>query len=145
MGLIHAFVRLDPDRAPEQADFLRSRVTVLREAGGQFWVAMEEAQVDTFLSQGFSVSTFPDADVLNIGPLSYRPATETPQPPDALRATAPSGDDPGFWIVHFVAPANKSWLQEIALGGAEQVHALDPFTGVFRMTSAAADSVRSLA
>jgi Subtilase family len=144
MGQIHAFLQLDPDRAPEQADFLRSRVTVLREAGGQFWVSMDEAQVDTFLSQGFLVSTFPDEDVLQVGPVSYRPASETPQPPDALRATTPSGADPGFWIVHFIAPTDKSWLQEITLAGAEQVQVLDAFTGVFRMTSAVADSVRSL-
>lgn len=145
MAQIQAFLQLDPDRAPEQADFVRSRVTVLREAGGQFWVAMDEAQVDTFLSQGFSVSTFPDADVLHVGPLSYRPATETPQPPDGLRATAPTGDATGIWIVHFVAPADKSWLQDIAIAGGEQIHVLDAFTGVFRMTSAVADSVRSLA
>ena len=81
MARIHAFLRLDGARAPEQADFLRSRVTVLREAGGQFWVAMEDAQVDTLVSQGLSVSVFPDADVLELGPLSYRPASETPQPP----------------------------------------------------------------
>ena len=83
MARIHAFLRLDPARAPEQVDFLRSRVTVLREAGGQFWVAMEDAQVDTLVSQGLSVSVFPDADVLELGPLSYRPASETPQPPEA--------------------------------------------------------------
>jgi hypothetical protein len=145
MAQIHAFLQLDPDRAPEQADFVRSRVTVLREAGGQFWVIMDEAQVDTFLSQGILVSTFPEADVLHIGPVSYRPTSETPQPPEALRATPPSGDDLGFWIVHFVAPVDKSWLQEVALAGAEQVHVLDPFTGVFRMSSAVADSVRLLA
>src|SRR5262249_4389225 len=124
MGQIHAFLQVDPDRAPEQAEFLRSRVTVLREAGGQFWVTMDEAQVDTLLSQGILVSTFPDADVLHIGPVSYRPASETPQPPDGLRAAIPSGNDPGFWIIHFIAPIDKSWLQEIALAGAEQVQAL---------------------
>ncbi|HEY2357573.1 MAG TPA: hypothetical protein VGH86_08990, partial [Phenylobacterium sp.] len=87
MAQIHAFLQLDRDRAPEQADFVRSRATVLREAGGQFWVAMDDAQVDTFVSQGFMVSTFPDADVLHLGPLAYRPAGETPQPPAALRAS----------------------------------------------------------
>jgi hypothetical protein len=75
MGQIHAFLQLDPDRAPEQADFLRSRVTVLREAGGQFWVSMDEAQVDTLMAQCILVSPFPDAAVLQIGPLSYRPAS----------------------------------------------------------------------
>jgi hypothetical protein len=144
MAQIHAFLQLDPNRAPEQADFVRSRVTVLREAGGQFWVAMDEAQVDTFLSQGFSVSTFPEADVLRVGPLAYRPASETPQPPAALRASPPTGDAVGIWVVHFVAPADKSWLQDIALAGGEQIHVLDAFSGVFRMTSAVADSVRSL-
>ena len=145
MAQIHAFLQLDPDRAPEQADFVRSRVTVLREAGGQFWVAMDDAQVDTLVSQGISVSPFPDAGVLQVGPVSYRPATETPSPPDGLRATPPSADALGIWIVHFVAPADKSWLQDIALAGGEQIHVLDAYTGVFRMTSAVADSVRSLA
>ena len=144
MARIHAFVRLDPARAPEQTDFLRSRVTVLREAGGQFFVAMEDAQVDTFVSQGFSVSVFPDADVLELGPLSYRPASETPQPPEALRASAPAGDALAFWVVHFVAPPDKAWLQQIALAGAEQVHVLGPSAGAFRASSAAADAVKSL-
>src|SRR5262249_49409653 len=114
------------------------------EAGGQFWVSMDEAQVDTFLSQGVLVSTFPDADVLHVGPVAYRPASETPQPPAALAAAIPSGADPGYWIVHVLAPRDKSWLQEIALAGAEQVHVLDAYSGVFRMPSTAADTVRAL-
>jgi hypothetical protein len=145
MAQIKAFLQLDPDRAPEQADFVRSRATVLREAGGQFWVVIDEAQVDTFLSQGLLVSPFAEADLLQLGPVSFRPATETPQPPDGLRALPPAGADLGFWIVHFAAPVDKSWLQEIALAGGEQIHVLDAFAGVFRMTSAVADSVRSLA
>src|SRR5262245_43273278 len=114
MARIHAFLRLDPARAPEQVDFLRSRVTVLREAGAQFWVGMHDVRVDTLVSQALSVSVFPAAGVLELGPLSYRPASETPQPPEALRATAPSGDTRAFWVVHFVAPPDKAWLQQVA-------------------------------
>ncbi len=144
MAQIQAFVRLDPSRAPEQDAFLRSRVTVLREAGGQFWVAIEEAQIDTFLSQGFIVMPALDAGALQIGPVLYRPATETPQPPSALQASTPSGDDTAYWIVHFPAPVDKAWMQELVLAGAEPIQTLDAAAGVYRMTSAIADAVRAM-
>ena len=144
MARTHAFLQLDADRAPEQTTFLRARVTVLREAGGHFWVDLDEAQVDTFVAEGFLVSTFPAAGVLDLGPVTFRPASETPQPPAALQASPPSGDEPAFWLVHFVAPVDKAWLVEMALAGGEQVHVIDPFTGVFRMPLAASDTVRAL-
>jgi hypothetical protein len=83
MARIHAFLQLDPDRSPEQAAFVRSRANVLREAGGQFWVELDEAQVDTFVAEGFVLSTDVGGGVLAIGPLSFRPASEIPQPPSA--------------------------------------------------------------
>ena len=145
MAQIQAFVRFDADRAPEQQAFLRSRVTVLRDSGGQCWVRLDEAQVATLVDQGMQVACFPEADVLQVGPVAWRPADETPQPPEALRAAPPQGEDSGFWLVHFVAPADKDWLQDLALAGAEQVHLLDARAGVFRMTAAAAEAARALA
>jgi serine protease AprX len=143
MAQIQAFLRLDPSRAPEQDAFLRSRVTILREAGGQFWVTMEDAQVDTFLSQGFVVTVSPEAGELQLGPVRYRPATETPQPPAAFRAPTPSGDDTAFWIVHFPAPVDKAWMQELSIAGADQIQTLEASAGVFRMTPAIAETVRA--
>ena len=64
MATVQAFVRLDPDRAPEQDAFLRSRTTVLREAGGQAWVALDEAQVASLVAQGLQVSVLDDAGLM---------------------------------------------------------------------------------
>ena len=144
MALIQAFVRFDPDRAPEQAAFLRSRVTVLRDSGGQCWVRAEAAQVATLVDQGMTVTPLPEADLLQLGPLAWRPASETPQPPAALRASAPSADASAFWLVHFVAPVDKTWLQSLADAGAEAMHTPDASSGVFRMTAAVAELVRAL-
>lgn len=144
MALIQAFVRFDPDRAPEQAAFLRSRVTVLRDSGGQCWVRAEEAQVATLVAQGMTVTPLPEADLLQLGPLAWRPASETPQPPAALRASAPSADASAFWLVHFAAPVDKTWLQALADAGAEAMHTPDASSGVFRMTAAVAELVRAL-
>ncbi|WP_141287792.1 hypothetical protein, partial [Ideonella azotifigens] len=62
MATIQAFVRFDPERAPEQRSFLDSRVSVLREAGGQCWVSLDEAQVATLVAQGMSVQPAPEAE-----------------------------------------------------------------------------------
>ncbi|EXI78796.1 MAG: type VII secretion-associated serine protease mycosin [Candidatus Accumulibacter appositus] len=144
MARTHAFLQTDPDRAPEQDAFLRPRVRVLREAGGQFWVELDEAQVDSFVAEGFLVSTFAAADVVDLGPLSFRPASETPQPPAALRARPPTGDDAAFWIVHFIAPADKAWLVDIALAGGEQVQLIDALSSVFSLSLAASEAVRAM-
>lgn len=145
MVRIHAFLQLDPHRAPEQAAFLQSRVTLLREAGGQYWVEMDEAQVETFINEGFTVNTEEEAGVLELGPVIYNPATETPAVPENLRASPPSGEDSAFWIVHFIAPMDKSWLQALAELEAEPMHELDAYTGVFRMTQAMAAAAADLA
>ncbi len=144
MASIQAFVRFDPNRAPEQEAFLRSRVTVLREAGGQCWVRLDEAQVATLIDQGMTVQLFPEGDVLELGPVVWRPADEAPVPPAALRAAAPSGDETAYWLVRFVAPADKDWLTAVGLTGAEAMHRLDAATGVWRMTAAMAEAVGSL-
>ncbi len=144
MARIHAFLQLDPDRSPEQAAFLRRRTTVLREAGGQFWVDIDEAQVDTFVAEGFALSIAAAADVLTLGPLSFRPASEVPQPPPALAAVLPVGEETAFWVVHFVAPADKAWLVAIALSGGDQVQVIEACSAVFSMTAATAEGVRAL-
>jgi hypothetical protein len=144
MAAIQACVRLDPDRAPEQDSFVRSRATVLREGGGQLWVRIEEAQVATLIHQGLEVQSFPDADELQIGPLIWRPADEHPQPPAALAAAVPGGDTAAYWLVRFITATDKAWLQNLALAGAEAVQQIDASTSVWRMTAAVADAVRAL-
>jgi|GEM_PF-1473572 subtilisin family serine protease len=144
MARIHAFLKLDPRRALEQEAFLQSRVTVLRSAGGQYWVEMEDAQVDTFISQGFAVNTDATALQLELGPLVYRPAAETPSVPDNLRASAPADGEAAYWIVQFVAPMDMEWLDALAELDAPQMHLLSDSAAVFQMTSAAADTVRAM-
>ena len=144
MARIHAFLQLDPERSPEQIDFLRSRASVLREAGGQFWVELDEAQVATFVAEGFAVTTDANAGVLSLGPLSFSPASEMPQPPAQLTAALPSGEQTAFWLVHFVAPVDKAWLVDLVLAGAVQVQVVDACSAVFSMTAATADAVRAL-
>jgi hypothetical protein len=144
MAAIQASVRLDPDHAPEQDSFVRSRATVLREGGGQLWVRIDEAQVATLIAQGMEVQPFPDADVLQIGALLWRPADEDPQPPAALRAALPSGETTAYWLVRFVTAADKAWLQDLALAGAEAVQQIDAATSVWCMTAAVADALRAM-
>lgn len=134
MARIHAFLQLDPHRIAEQMTFLQSRVTVLREVGGQYWVEMDEAQVETFINESFTVNIDEDALLLELGPLVYKPATEIPAVPENLRASPPNGEDNAFWIVHFIAPMDKSWLRALAELETEQVHVLNASAGVFRMT-----------
>ena len=144
MATVQAFVRLDPDRAPEQDAFLRSRTTVLREAGGQAWVALDEAQVASLVAQGLQVSVLDDAGLMQVGPVAWRPLDETPQPPPALRAAAPQGDDPADWWLRTVAPADKDWLVALHDLGAVALHTLDASSGVWRMSAAQAEAARAL-
>ena len=144
MAMLQAFVQFDPDHALEQQAFLRSRTTVLRGSGGQCWVRLDEAQLTTLVDQGMLVTPLEGADVLHVGPLAWAPASETPQPPAALRATAPSGDNSAYWLVHFVAPVDKAWLQALALADALAVHTLDASSVVLAMTAAVAAQARAL-
>ncbi|GAA0750927.1 S8 family serine peptidase [Ideonella azotifigens] len=144
MATIQAFVRFDPERAPEQRSFLDSRVSVLREAGGQCWVSLDEAQVATLVAQGMSVQPAPEAEALQLGPLAWTPGGDAPVPPAALSAAVPAGNAPAYWLVVFVAPADKSWLTELALAGAEPVQTLAAAAGVWRMSAAVAEAVRAL-
>jgi len=141
---IQAFVRFDPDRAAEQSDFLRSRVTVLREAGGQCWISADEAQLATLAAQGMTVTALDHADLLQLGPLVWRPASETPQVPAGLRAATPAAGQDAYWLVHFAAPVDKTWLQALADAGALSLHTLDPSSGVFRMTAEVAEAASGL-
>ncbi len=144
MARIHANLQLDPNRYPEQETFLRSRVTVLREVGGQFWVEMDEAQVETFLSEGFVVNPEEGIGILEVGALRYNPASDTPSVPESLRASPPSGEATAFWIVHFIAPIDKSWIRALAEINAEIVHELNHTAVVVRMNQAAADQAREM-
>lgn len=142
MARIQAALQLDPDRAPEQLAFLRDRVTVLREAGGQYWVEMEDNQVDTLMAQGIGVYPRADSDVAELPSVVFSPATETPQPPEALRAPEPQGD--AYYLVHFIAPIDKSWLHRIAEIGGEFVHSIPAQSAVFRFAPEEAAAVRAL-
>lgn len=118
MARTHAFLQLDADRAPEQTAFLRARVTVLREAGGHLLGGTStKRKFDTFVAEGFSVSTFPAAGVLDLGPVTFRPASETPQPPAALQASPPTGSEPAFSVIHRGAGRRKPgwwrWLWQV--------------------------------
>ncbi|MFG6489095.1 S8 family serine peptidase [Roseateles sp. BYS78W] len=139
-----AFLRFDPDRAPEQDAFARSRVTVLRESGGQLWVRLEDPQVATLQAEGIEVTPYADAGELALGPLRWRPLEETPQPPAALTAATPGGTDTADWLLLFAAPPDKSWLQELMLAGAEPLQQLSLTASVYRMTSETCDAVRAL-
>lgn len=144
MARMQAAVQLDDNRAPEQRAFLAERVEVLREAGGQLWVSLEDTQVDTLIGQGMVVTPMPDADVVELPALALRPASETPELPDGLAATEPTGDATADHLVQFRAPPDKSWLQDVeALGGA-LLHTLPPEGTVFRLTHDQAEAARAL-
>jgi serine protease AprX len=145
MARIQASVKLDPFRAPEQLAFLRERVEVLREVGGQLWVGLEDTQVDTLIAQGMEVLPQPEAGLVELPALAFRPEAEPPEPPEALRAEEPSGEATGDYLVKFRAPIDKAWLQEIATLGGELLQALPSSAAVFRFTRQEAASVRALA
>ena len=124
MARIQAAIQLDPQLAPEQLAFLSERVTVLRQAGGQYWVSMEDNQVDTLIAQGMGVYPQPDGDLVELPAVQMRPAAEPPEPPAGLRAEEPMGDAEGYYLVQFRAPIDKGWLNEIAGVGGEFVQAV---------------------
>lgn len=145
MARIQASVELDRFRAPEQLAFLRERVEVLQESGVHLWVSLEENQVDTLIAQGMQVIPRPEASLVELPALAFDPEAEPPEPPEALRATEPSGDATGDYLVKFRAPTDKPWLQEIATLGGELLQSLPSQAAVFRFTKAEADAVRALA
>jgi hypothetical protein len=61
-----------------------------------------------------------------------------------MRAPEASGDVPAIWLERFNAAADKDWLTELTLAGAEAMHQIDGATSVWRMTAAEAESVRAL-
>lgn len=144
MTRMQAAIKLDDNRAPEQRAFLAERVEVLREAGGQLWVALEDSQLDALLAQGLVVTPVPDADVVELPALALRPASETAELPDGLAAAEPAGDATADHLVQFRAPPDKDWLRDLALAGGELLHALPPTAAVVRMTGEQAAAVRAL-
>jgi hypothetical protein len=151
MARTHAFLQTrSPIAHPNRTRFCAHASRVLREAGGQFWVELDEAQVDSFVAEGFLVSTFAAADVVDLGPLTFRPVSrETPQPPAALQCNAADGRRRRFLDRPFRRSCDKAWLVDIALAGGEQVQLIDALTSVFSLLTGgfrgcAGDAMRGL-
>jgi hypothetical protein len=147
MARIRASVTLDPNRTREQRAFIADRqssIQVLRDLGGSLWVAMEDNQVDTLLGQGMAVVALPDAELVELPAITFDPGTQTVEPPDDLRRQEPTGDATADYLVQFVAPPDKAWIQEIATIGGELLQNVPTHAAVYRFTRAEADAVRAL-
>ena len=53
----------DPNRRPEQLEFVLARTVILHESGDRVWVVIDEVQAERFAQQGILVQFHPAADL----------------------------------------------------------------------------------
>src|SRR5690348_11515994 len=127
MPRIKAILTLDADRRPEQLAYVAERAQVLYGVGDQLWVSMSDDLAERFGRQQIGVQAQPDADLIELPAITFRPADGTPEPPPALRAPEPTGDQAAYDLVQFIGPALPEWVAAIADAGGEYVQEVPVF------------------
>ena len=119
----------------QQLAAIAERVPDYRDFGDRVWVRIDEDQAARFAAQGISVQLFPDAELVVLPAVVFRPPDENPQPPDGLAATPPSGDDTSYAVVLFAGTPQREWINATRDLGAALVEDLDGQAAVFRMSA----------
>ncbi|MFM2119612.1 MAG: hypothetical protein RL722_1080 [Pseudomonadota bacterium] len=144
MSTILAFVRYDPVRRPEQEALLRSRARLERSSDRCAWARLDDALLPALSNAGMQFHVPPGDGQLRLGAVAFTPGLDDPAPPLGLAATAPTGEATACWWLHFIAPADKSWIQALAELGGAALHTLDACSSVWRLTAAAARAAAEL-
>lgn len=144
MSRTKAVLLLDPNRIEEQRAYIAERAENIFEIGDRLFASITEEQVPRFLEQGIHVQLDPDADLVEVPAATFDPLASEVLVPDSLRAPAPGGESVHH-VVQFHAPADPSWIGEIAELGGSLVEDLPVHAGIFRLTGDQASAVRALA
>jgi hypothetical protein len=138
-------VMLDPARRDDQIAALTERVPDLRDFGDRVWMRIDDDQAERFAAQGFLVQRYPDAELVVLPAVAFRPPGETAQPPAALAAAPPSGTDTAYAVVLFAGPPQPEWIDAARELGAVFVDDLSGQASIARLSASAADAVGALA
>lgn len=130
-----AILVFDPDRRPEQLQYVTDRTAILRNAGDQVWVDISETQAQRFSAQGVSVLFQEGVDWIELPSVSFDPAERVPAPPPSLQAVPPVAGDRAYTLVQFMVPPDAAWLEAVVKLGAFYIQNLPISVSVFRMTS----------
>lgn len=144
MSQVQATLLLDPQRRSSQETFLSERVRIIHSVGETLWVSMNDDQVSILTAQGIDVQLHPEADWIELPAISFRAATETPVPPSNLTSQEPTGDNTAYYLIHFTAPVDRSWIHEISGIGAIFLENVNYNAGIFKCSSSQATEIRTL-
>ena len=136
MERIKAVLIFDPNRRPEQMDFVTARTAILHETGNQAWVLITEAQAALFASHGILVQAFPEADLIKTPAALFDPLASEPQPPAGLTAAAPTGDASAYYLVQFIAQPDPLWVNAIEESSALYIQDNPVHAAIVRCTQA---------
>jgi subtilisin family serine protease len=135
----------DPNRRPEQLDFVTALTEILHESGDQAWVAIDDVQGQRIADQGIIVQFHDDADYIETPAAFFDPQPNEPQPPANLTAQPPTGDATAYTIVQFIAQPDVDWLNQIEELGGLYVQDQSVHAAIFRLTADQLTVVRALA
>jgi subtilisin family serine protease len=139
-----ATLLLDPNRRPEQLEFVAARTSVLHASGDQLWVAIDDGQAQRFADQGILVQFHEDADWIETPAAYFDPRQGEPQPPPALVAQIPAGSARAYAIVQFIAQPDPDWIGRIEDAGGIYVQEQPVLAAIFLLDATQISAVRGL-
>jgi hypothetical protein len=139
-----AILIFDPDRRPEQMEFVTARTEILHESGNQAWVAIDDGLAERFAAQGILVQFHLAADWIETPAIIFDPLSGEPQPPADLAAQPPTGGATVYAIVQFIAQPHADWISSIQELGAIFVQNMPSHALVFRLNEAQLQAARTL-
>jgi hypothetical protein len=139
-----AVLVLDPVRRQDQLRMILERVGEPIAFGDQLWVEITEEQGTRFADAGIFVQFHPDADVVELPAVVFRPPAEEPELPADLRATDPAGAATAYYVLRYVAPPDPSWIDALHDLGGTLVEDLPSQAAIVRLTAAHAEAARAL-
>jgi subtilisin family serine protease len=138
-----AILIFDPNRRPEQLEFVAARAEILHESGDQAWVEIEDAQAERFAEQGILVQFYEDANWIETPAVYFDPQLAEPQPPATLAAQSPTGDVSAYTIVQFIAQPDPDWINQIENAGGVYIQDQPIHAAIFRLDATQMATVRS--
>lgn len=139
-----ALLILDPYRRPEQMAYLTERAQILHQVGDQLWVKITENQASRFIKQGIIVQFHEEADWIILPAIVFNPIEGSPEAPEHLMASEPTGEEQAYYIVQFIIPPNRTWIYEIRQLGGNYIQNIPSNAAIYSLTHNEAEAINQL-